>query len=108
MIPRLFVVVFIFAVSVAGQSPAAAKSGTWTPPRTPDGVPDLQGIWNNGTVTSLERPAELAGKEFFTPKEALAWEKTMVTRVNRDQREPGTTADVSHAYNDVWWDSGTK
>ena len=72
------------------------------------GQPDLQGIWNNGTVTPLERPPELAGKQFFTPKEAEEYEKQVVARVNRDQREPGSERDVARAYNDAWWDSGTK
>ncbi len=29
-------------------------------PRTPDGQPDLQGVWANNTATPLERPKELA------------------------------------------------
>jgi len=39
----------------------AAK--TWIPPRTPDGQPELQEIWT--IVTQLQRPTELAGKEFL-------------------------------------------
>ena len=39
--------------------------------QTPWGDPDLQGTWNNITGTPLERPAELAGKEFFTQEEAV-------------------------------------
>ena len=30
--------------------------------RTPEGRPDLQGLWLNNTATPLERPAEFAGK----------------------------------------------
>ena len=48
--------------TVVTKTVAATKAGSWTPPRTPDGQPDLQGIWNNGTVTPMERPAELAGR----------------------------------------------
>ena len=48
-------------------TPAGGKS--WTPPRTPDGKPDLQGVWTNNTVTPLERPKEIAGKEFYTEAE---------------------------------------
>ena len=44
----------------------------WTLPRTPDGRPDLQGFWTTQTFTPLERPAHLAGKEFFTEEEAAA------------------------------------
>ena len=42
------------SVSLAGQS---ARSGTgWTVPRTPDGHPDMQGVWANNSMTPLERP----------------------------------------------------
>ena len=50
---------------IAGQT-ATEKAKPWTLPRTVDGQPDLQGIWTNATLTPLERPRELAGKEFFT------------------------------------------
>ena len=58
-----------FRISIfaqTGESQAAAKVALT---RLPDGRPDLQGIWTNATVTPLERPRELAGKEFFTARE---------------------------------------
>src|SRR3989442_13204107 len=60
-------------VTLAG-APAAAQTvdtanTTYKAPRTPDGQPDLQGIWNNTVSTPLERPSALAGKERLTPEE---------------------------------------
>lgn len=100
------------SLSIAGQAQAPARTtGTaksWTPPRTPEGQPDLQGYWTNITITPLQRPANLAGKEFFTPAEAEAYEKQVVSQTNRDRRDGNAAQDVSRAYNDFWWDSGTK
>ena len=40
----------------AVQKDLAAKTKAGTIPRTPDGHPDLQGIWTNATLTPVERP----------------------------------------------------
>jgi hypothetical protein len=71
-------------------------------------APDLQGIWTNVTLTPLERPANLRDKAFFTPQEAAAFEKETLERNNMDRRDGGPDADVGRAYNDAWYDRGTK
>ncbi len=94
-----------FAQTTSKPSPPAAKK-TWAPPRTPDGQPDLQGIWNSATGTPIERPDELKSKEFFTEQEARDWEKTMQARNRKDGKadDPG----VPGTYNDAFWEMGTK
>ena len=72
------------------------------------GQPDLQGIWSNATITPLERPADLAGKQTLTAEEAAAYEKKVVDRTNADHRGTNNEADVATAYNQFWYDRGTK
>ena len=85
-------------------APLAAQSAKpWTPPKTPDGQPDLQGVWTNPTITPFERPRELGGKEFLTEKEVKELEARAAS--NRVDRPP-QPGDVG-AYNQFWFDSGS-
>jgi hypothetical protein len=94
-------ILIFLAVPLLAQKP-------WSPPLTPDGHPDLQGYWTNITITPLERPADLGAKAFFTPQEALQYEKRFREQTNADRRDGGAQADVGRAYNDFWYDRGTK
>jgi len=60
---------------LAATALSAQNKGAWKMPRTADGHPDLQGIWNNSTRTPLERPPEFAGKPTLTDAEAKVWEQ---------------------------------
>ncbi len=83
---------------------AQTPAPRWTPPRTPDGHPDLQGTWTNSTLTPLERPAEFAGKPVLNGAEAQAYEKRVLEQSNRDRRDGGPEADVGRAYNELFFD----
>ena len=66
---------------------SAAVNQRWIPPRTPDGQPDLQGVWTNNSVTPLQRPKELAGKEFYTEGELAQIQNRERERLARDYDE---------------------
>src|SRR5215831_11265840 len=61
-------------------------SDVWLVPRTPDGKPDLQGVWTNATVTPLERPRELAAREVYSDEEMEAVRKAAAEPVPTAQR----------------------
>jgi len=79
----------------------------WNPPRTPDGQPDIQGVWNFSTITPMERPANLG--EFFTDQEIAERQRQATVAATTDQRSPDAAKDVQTAYDDsVWWERGTR
>ncbi len=107
----VIVVVTLTPVFAAGQS-----TTTSTPPRTAWDQPDLQGVWDFRTITPLERPEGLAGRESLTDEEAAGLEQEAADRIARlaapseVRTEPlpaGGGGQAVGAYNDFWFDSGT-
>lgn len=107
-------VVMTLSGPVAAQAPARpGGQGATAIPRTPDGHPDLQGVWTNATITRMERPPEFAGKATVTDAEAKAYEEkdnatsSLDTSVdsgfNRATGGPGVGA-----YNNLFTDRGSE
>ena len=83
----------LVAVAALLLVPATGWAQT-APARTAWGAPDLQGIWNHGTATPLERPERHAGRERLTAAE--------IAEVNAAQR----STDGVGARRAVWWERG--
>jgi hypothetical protein len=106
-------VVLMFAGSAAGQAPAGtAQAKKASAPakrsnglRTADGHPDLQGVWNFSTVTPLERPSELGGKQVLNDDEAAEFEQQEAEKADHDKNAP---ADIVGNYNEFWYDGNKK
>ena len=101
-------------VTLAAQAekrtvPKAAPKTSATP-RTADGKPDLQGTWDFAQLTPFERPDKLAGQSSFASDDEAAEfaQETQAKKPNMDRRDGGAAADVERAYNDFWWDFGSR
>ena len=101
------------ACTLVWAPPASAQiervaDPNWTTPRTPDGQPDLQGIWGNKTITPIERPD--GETRAYLPDEEMA-----VRNQQRAQREAAQDAAPARryeaganvgGYGSYWLDSG--
>jgi len=62
---------------------------------------DLQGYWTSGTVTPLQRPPELAGKEFLSEPEAAEFERTWLETFRKNfPPEDLQAPDLDYTYMD--------
>lgn len=78
--------------------------------RTAWGDPDLQGIWNNSTLTPFQRPQELENREFLSDEEIAELEERTADRNDRLWREPARRTETGGnvgAYNNFWMERGT-
>ena len=99
------------SLTAQAQKPAVPKTAAKASamPRTADGKPDLQGTWDFAQLTPFERPNALAGKSSFaSDDEAEEFAQQRIENNNKDRRDGGAAADVERAYNDFWWDFGTR
>ena len=106
----VFVVVLLAPLPAGAQGTQVLKAGPkavtvandkgpakpYVVPKTPDGVPDLQGYWTNNTITPLQRPNGVT-KEFYTKEEFLEAAKKQAQR-DEEQTTPGTVADVHYDF----------
>jgi hypothetical protein len=114
----LAVIVFVGGVSNAQPptpSSTAARAKTRVAataarpaPRTPDGHADLQGTWDFAQLTPFERPGNFTGRQTVSDEEAEEFAQQRIETTNKDRRDGGAAADVERAYNDFWWDFGTR
>ncbi|MCY3844249.1 MAG: hypothetical protein OXH69_12010, partial [Acidobacteria bacterium] len=105
------------AAVLVAPFPVAAQTGEdGLPMRTPDGQPDISGIFTFRTLTPLERPAALAGRQTLGAEEAAAFEASERTRLNRDLFDPIAGAPSAGyqpraeggvlSYNEFWYERG--
>ena len=108
----------LLAAVTLAPLPAAAQGKASTPSRTPDGKPNLAGIYSFSTITPLQRPDALAGKDTLTEEEAAAFEASENTRLNRDLFDPiKGQPSAGYApraeggvlsYNEFWYERGNR
>jgi hypothetical protein len=90
------------ALSVAVSGQGRQERTAWSVPRTVDGQPDLQGVWDYRTLTPLERPKEYGGAEFLSDEQVVDLERRGEERRNVDGRPPGDGR-AAPSVHPVWW-----
>jgi hypothetical protein len=93
----------VSATGSAGAQRRMTDSRQWVTPRATDGKPDFQGVWNFGSATPLERPAEFAGQEFLSDENVAAVERRAAER-----RRVEIAGDPFFNTPPWWIDSGTR
>ena len=115
LLPLLILVGLLVPGQTRGQDVTDPQTG-WTPPRTPEGVPDLQGVFTFRTITPMQRPDRLEGKVTLSDEEASAFEESENARLNRDLFDPIAGAPSAGyapraeggvlSYNEFWYERG--
>jgi hypothetical protein len=98
-------------MAALGALPASAQA-RYEPPRTPDGRPDLQGMWTNSSITLLERanaslPLVLDAEQVKRMQETRAQQGAADAAPTATQVAPPAGRDPG-GYNAFWLDRGMK
>ena len=104
----------LLALCLATAAAGALSSATaqkWVVGRTPDGHPDLQGNWTNGTLTPFQRPEGQSA--VLTPDEVETIEGRFANRVrlgsqpsDPNRPPPPVTGRIGRSYNEIYYDRG--
>jgi hypothetical protein len=100
------------ALAMLMLSAAGAQAASPAVPRTPDGKPDLNGVWSNSSVTQLNRPANTPLIVDEARAKQIAGGNVMVRRAEADAKpsnpNEGAPSDrnTDAGYNAFWMDPG--
>jgi hypothetical protein len=109
-LPHWAALCLLLAATTATAAPPAAP---YKVPHTAFGAPDLGGIWNNGSITTLERPANIAAL-VMSEAQAADLERRAVARNTAGDAQsdpnapPPPVGGNVGGYNQAWWDQGTR
>ena len=67
-------------LTLVPQAAVAQSDDAGMPMRTPDGQPDVSGMFTFRTITPFQRPEQFAGRETLSAEEAAAFEASERTR----------------------------
>src|SRR5262245_51930765 len=103
----------VICVSMGIIAAPMALAQAWSPPRTPDGKPDLQGMWTNSSITTLERANQslplVLNDEQVKRMESQREQQNVAqnSRTNPSVGAPAAGRDPG-GYNAFWLDRGMK
>lgn len=87
--------------------PGLSLAQDYMAPRLANGQPDFSGVWTNDTITPIERPTSLAGREFLSEDEIASMERNIAE--GRERRDNNIVVEAGGSvggYNQIWLDSG--
>ena len=114
---KAWTVLSVMGVMISPIAYAQAPAADFTQPKTSWGVPDLQGYWNNTSLTSMQRPST-ASKLVLTEQEAISLarkvpviaatrEESVASKVDaKSSAELLADKNPDRGYNTFWMDPG--
>jgi hypothetical protein len=100
MSPRFFLLTISIAPMLFGQA-------AWTPPKTPWGDPDLQGMWPGNMGVPLQRPEKLGTRTTLTDEEFAQKEAQAKKQAQADSQSTSASDSVGIGPPSYWVERGT-
>jgi len=103
---RVVLMMFVAGVSLLAQT-QPDRSKSWTPPKTPWGDPDLQGMWPGNMGVPLQRPVNMGDRTALTDAEFAAKQAQAKKQAQADSQSTAASDSVGIGPPSYWVERGT-
>jgi len=97
----------LFLIVIASVVLPAMSGQSWTPPKTPWGDPDLQGMWPGNMGVPLQRPEKLGTRTTLTDEEFAQKEAQASKQAQADSQSTAASDSVGIGPPSYWVERGT-